>query len=83
MKHGSSGWVANNIFRFNGNRDLALNMVNWLSSDEDLISIRPKEPENRPLNLTRQQMSRVFYASVIFLPLLIIAAGVGVWWRRR
>ena len=25
-----------------GNRDLALNMMNWLTSDEDLISIRPK-----------------------------------------
>jgi ABC-type uncharacterized transport system involved in gliding motility auxiliary subunit len=80
---GSSGWVANNILRFNGNRDLALNMMNWLSSDEDLISIRPKEPEDRRLNLSRQQMSTVFYSSVVFLPVLIIAAGIGVWWRRR
>ncbi len=80
---GSSGWVANNTLRFNGNRDLALNMMNWLSSDEDLISIRPKEPEDRRLTLTREQMSRVFYASVVFLPLIIIIAGVSVWWRRR
>lgn len=80
---GSSGWVANNILRFIGNRDLVLNMMNWLSSDEDLISIRPKEPEDRRLTLTRQQMSRVFYSSVVFLPLIIIAAGLGVWWRRR
>ena len=80
---GSSGWVANNILRFNGNRDLAMNMVNWLSSDEDLISIRPKEPEDRRLTLTREQMSRVFYSSVVFLPLIIIVAGVSVWWRRR
>jgi ABC-type uncharacterized transport system involved in gliding motility auxiliary subunit len=34
------------------NRDLLANMVNWLSSDEDLISIRPKAPEDRPLNIT-------------------------------
>src|SRR5437879_22372 len=27
-----------------GNRDLMVNIVNWLSSDEDLISIRPKAP---------------------------------------
>ncbi len=80
---GSSGWVANNILRFNGNRDLVLNMMNWLSSDEDLISIRPKEPEDRRLTLTRQQMSRVFYSSVVFLPLIIIVTGLGVWWRRR
>jgi ABC-type uncharacterized transport system involved in gliding motility auxiliary subunit len=80
---GSSGWAANNILRFNGNRDLFMNMLNWLSSDEDLISIRPKEPEDRRLTLTRAQMARIFYASVVGLPLLVVIAGLGVWWRRR
>lgn len=80
---GSSGWIANNLLRFNGNRDLFMNMLNWLSSDEDLISIRPKEPEDRRLSLTRSQMSMIFYMSVLFLPLIVVAAGVSVWWRRR
>ncbi len=80
---GSSGWTANYILRFNGNRDLFLNMMNWLSSDEDLISIRPKEPEDRRLTVNRRQMTTVFYSSVIGLPLLVILAGLGVWWRRR
>ena len=80
---GSSSWVANFFLRFNGNRDLFLNMMNWMSSDEDLISIRPKEPEDRRLNMTRHQMSLVFYSSVIVIPLLIVAAGVGMWWQRR
>jgi ABC-type uncharacterized transport system involved in gliding motility auxiliary subunit len=80
---GSSGWVANNILRFNGNRDLSMNMMNWLSSDEDLISIRPKEPEDRRLTLTRAQMSRVFYSSVVGLPLIVVIFGLSVWWRRR
>jgi ABC-type uncharacterized transport system involved in gliding motility auxiliary subunit len=80
---GSSNFIANSILRFNGNRDLALNMANWLSSDEDLISIRPKEPEDRRLSLTRRQMSVVWYASIFGLPLLIVLAGLGVWWRRR
>ena len=80
---GSSGWVANNLLRFNGNRDLFLNMMNWLSSDEDLISIRPKEPEDRRITMSRAQMKLVFYTSVFFLPLIVIAAGIMVWWRRR
>jgi len=80
---GSSGWVANNFIRFNGNRDLVLNMVNWLSSDEDLISIRPKEPEDRRLTMTVAQMRTVFWTSVVGIPLLVVAAGIGVWWRRR
>jgi len=80
---GSSGWVANGFFRFNGNRDLALNMMNWLSSDEDLISIRPKEDVDRRLTMTRRQMSSLFYISVILMPLLAVGSGIAVWWRRR
>ncbi len=80
---GSSGWVANNILRFNGNRDLALNMLNWLSSDEDLISIRPKDPEDRRLTLTNAQMRMVRTVSQFLIPLMVIFGGVAVWWRRR
>jgi ABC-type uncharacterized transport system involved in gliding motility auxiliary subunit len=80
---GCSSWVANSFLRFNGNRDLFLNMMNWLSSDEDLISIRPKEPEDRRLNMSARQMTLVFYESVLMIPLIIVVAGVGVWWKRR
>lgn len=80
---GSSLIAANNFLGFQGNRDLVMNMVNWLSADEDLISIRPKPPESQQLNLTNAQMSRLFYGGVIGLPLLIIVAGFTVWWRRR
>jgi ABC-type uncharacterized transport system involved in gliding motility auxiliary subunit len=60
-----------------------MNMLNWLSSDEDLISIRPKEPEDRRLNMSRSQMQLVFYTSIIFLPLMAVMAGISVWWKRR
>jgi ABC-type uncharacterized transport system involved in gliding motility auxiliary subunit len=80
---GSSSWVANSFLGFNGNRDLFLNMVNWLSSDEELISIRPKDPEDRRLAMSRRQMASIFYTSVLLLPLAVIAAGVSVWWKRR
>jgi len=80
---GSSSWIANNIRSFNGNTDLFLNMLNWLSADEDLISIRPKDPEDRRITLNKRQMQTVFYSSVILLPLMAIAAGFSVWWKRR
>jgi ABC-type uncharacterized transport system involved in gliding motility auxiliary subunit len=80
---GSSAWAANSFISFNGNRDLALNAMNWLSSDEDLISIRPKEPEDRRITMTRAQMSWVRMTSQFLLPLIVIFAGVSVWWRRR
>lgn len=80
---GSAAWAANSFLNFNGNRDLALNTMNWLSSDEDLISIRPKAPEDRRITMTRAQLNVVRITSQFILPLIVIFAGVSVWWRRR
>jgi ABC-type uncharacterized transport system involved in gliding motility auxiliary subunit len=80
---GSSGWAANNFIGELGNGDLALNAVNWLSSDEDLISIRPKPPEDRRVTMTRPQLNVVRLTSQFMLPLISVVAGFGVWWKRR
>ena len=83
MVIGSSAWAANNFIGFNGNPDLALNTINWLASDEDLISIRPKDREDRRITLTQSQMRWLRIASQFLLPLLIVVGGAAVWWRRR
>jgi ABC-type uncharacterized transport system involved in gliding motility auxiliary subunit len=80
---GNSGWASNQALGFSGNRNLLLNMINWLSSDEDLISIRPKEPEDRRITLTRAQFRLVQTTSQFFLPLIVIVGGVMVWLKRR
>jgi len=81
---GSSDWMSNFILAAPiANRDLALNMVNWLTSDEDLISIRPKEPEDHRLQITSKGVTLLFWVSVVGLPLIVILAGVSVWWKRR
>lgn len=79
---GSVDWASAAMFSRYGNRDLFLNMVNWMSSDEDLISIRPKEPEDRRLTVKPNQFW-VLYATS-FLPALgVLAAGIMVWLKRR
>jgi len=80
---GSSWWVENSFLNFNGNSDLFLNTMNWLSSDEDLISIRPKATENRTVTMTQAQIIGVRTVSQFVLPFLVVVAGVAVWWRRR
>jgi len=80
---GSSSWPANSFINFNGNGDLVLNALNWLSSDEDLISIRPKEQENRNVTMTRAQFNWVRLSTQFLLPGALLLAGVSVWWRRR
>jgi ABC-type uncharacterized transport system involved in gliding motility auxiliary subunit len=80
---GSSQWLGNNFIRFNGNRDMFLNMINWLTADEDLISIRPKSPEDRPLTLKPQQVNSLFWLSVVIFPLAVVGFGMAAWWKRR
>jgi ABC-type uncharacterized transport system involved in gliding motility auxiliary subunit len=80
---GSSSWATNGAIALGGNRNLFLNVMAWLSADEDLISIRPKEPEDSRLEMSARQMNLVFYESIVVLPLLMVVLGVGVWWRRR
>jgi ABC-type uncharacterized transport system involved in gliding motility auxiliary subunit len=80
---GSSSWAANSFLKFNGNSDLALNTIDWLASDEDLISIRPKQVEDRRITMTQAQLNIVRITSQFLLPLVVVFAGVSVWWRRR
>jgi len=78
---GNSGFLSNDTIATAVNRDLAVNIVNWLSSDEDLISIRPKEPEDRKLD--PRGVNITLYSDVFAFPLLIIVAGVAVFLKRR
>jgi ABC-type uncharacterized transport system involved in gliding motility auxiliary subunit len=80
---GSSAWAANSFINFNGNSDLALNSINWLASDEDLISIRPKQQEDRRITMTKSQLNLVRATSQFLLPLVVVVAGISVWWKRR
>jgi ABC-type uncharacterized transport system involved in gliding motility auxiliary subunit len=82
---GSSDWMGNSLLSVAqiANRDLFLNTVNWLTADEDLISIRPKNPEDQHISMTRRSSYVVLLTSLIFLPLLVIGWGVTTWWQRR
>ncbi len=80
---GSSLWCGNNFIRFNGNRDMFLNMMNWLTADEDLISIRPKAPDDRPLDISAQKLNLVFWLSVVIFPLGVVGFGMATWFKRR
>jgi ABC-type uncharacterized transport system involved in gliding motility auxiliary subunit len=48
-----------------------------------LISIRPKERDDRRITMTQSQMHWVRITSQFLFPLAIVIAGVTVWWRRR
>ncbi len=80
---GDSDFASNTLLGFPGNRDLFLNMVAWLAQDTDLISIRPKEPENQRLVLTGGQRLNLAWTSLVLIPFFFVGLGVYTWWRRR
>ncbi len=80
---GDSDFAANGSLGIQGNRDLVLNAVNWLAEQENLISIRPREPEDRRITLTADQQFRIQVAALFLIPGLIFGTGVYTWWRRR
>ena len=80
---GDSDFASNGVVGIQGNRDLFLNAVNWLAQQENLISIRAREPEDRRLTLTAGAQRRLFWLSVLLLPAAILGAGVYTWMNRR
>jgi ABC-type uncharacterized transport system involved in gliding motility auxiliary subunit len=80
---GDADYASNSLLGFQGNQDFFLNTVAWLAEDADLISIRPKEPENQALFLDRQKQQNVAWAALVLIPGFFVVAGVASWWRRR
>jgi ABC-type uncharacterized transport system involved in gliding motility auxiliary subunit len=80
---GDSDFAANYGLGIQGNRDMFLNALNWVAQQENLIAIRPREPEDRRITLTADQNSRIMLLSLLIVPGLVLAAGVFTWWRRR
>lgn len=80
---GDSDFAANYALGIQGNRDLFLNTVNWLAEQENLIAIRPREPENRRITLTADQQRRVNWLAMFIIPGLVIVSGVYTWWQKR
>ncbi len=80
---GDSDFASNAVVGIQGNRDMFLNTVNWLAQQENLISIRAREPEDRRLTLTAGAQRRIFWLSVLLLPAAILGVGVYTWLSRR
>ena len=80
---GDSDFASNTYFGNQANGDFFMNIVSWLLADEDLISVRPKAPETRLVNMTPAQSKTVFWLTVVILPAIAFGIGILVFIRRR
>lgn len=80
---GSGSFLANTFLGNGGNLDLGINMINWLASDENLISVQPKATIDSSLTLSKAWTIIIAFGFLIVLPLAFLSVAGFIWWRRR
>ena len=80
---GDSEFVTNQLAGVPGNINLFMNTVNWLAQQENLISIRPRDPAERRVTMDNRQLVLVLAFSVLIVPIAVFGGGFYAWWRRR
>jgi ABC-type uncharacterized transport system involved in gliding motility auxiliary subunit len=65
------------------NNDLFANTIDWLAQQENQISIRPKQPTDRHIEMTEAQRSALTWLDLFFLPGITLISGFAIWWKRR
>jgi ABC-type uncharacterized transport system involved in gliding motility auxiliary subunit len=80
---GSGSFLANSFAGNGGNIDLGVNMVNWLASEERLITIQPRAAKDSSLVLSQRQLGIISIGFLIGVPLLLSLVGIRIWWKRR
>ncbi len=80
---GDGDFLSNTYVGNSGNMELGMRMVNWLSSDDSLITIPHSTVEDAQLNMS--QMTRVVFglSFLLFLPLGFLGFGTFLWWHRK
>ncbi|MGB2923841.1 MAG: Gldg family protein [Limnothrix sp.] len=81
---GNTTFVTNRGFSQYFNGDLLLNSINWLNQDQNIpLAIRPKEPQNRRLNLSGLQIALIAWLAPILIPLTGLIGAIIIIQRRR
>lgn len=79
---GDSDFLSNRYINAGSNKDLILNTFVVLSGEEELVSIRPKQPKGTKISLNRYQQMSLVLIYVVF-PLIFLILGLALWYRKR
>lgn len=80
---GDGDFISNAYLGNAGNLDMGMNIVNWLSSDDQLLSIPTKTALDTALDLSEGQSMVIGLTFLVFMPLGFVGAGVVIWFKRR
>jgi len=80
---GSGHFLANTYLGNGSNLDFGINLINWLTGDEELIVIQPRATLDSNLILSESELLMIAVGFLVLLPLLFLVSGILIWWRRR
>ena len=76
-------WATNAYIGQAGNAALFVQTVDWLTLEEDLVSVSPNVPRLRPLELSEARARYARLVSAAVIPALFLLSGAMVWAVRR
>jgi len=80
---GNSTFATNGWFSQQLNSDVWFNSIAWLSgADESALSISPKFPSNRRLNIESFHVILTSWLALLIIPGLGFATAILIWWKR-
>jgi ABC-type uncharacterized transport system involved in gliding motility auxiliary subunit len=80
---GDGDFLSNQYLGNAGNLELGVNMVNWLSEDENFINIPVKTAPDTSLRLSRTESGAIGFGFLIGMPAVLLGGGLAIWLRRR
>ncbi len=80
---GDGDFLSNAYVGNSGNLDLSVRLINWLSNDDDFISIPVKTVNDAHLEFPAYATWIIGFGFILVLPLLFLGTGLFIWWRRK
>lgn len=80
---GDGDFLSNAYLGNVGNLDMGLRMINWLIHDDRFIDIPAKIATDKNLHLSQFSVGLIGFGFLLFIPLLLLAAGFYIWRKRR
>lgn len=80
---GDSQFANNHYLGYGANRQLLLNLINWLTEDQGLISLSPRKAPDTRIDLSQNQAIAMAIILLLILPVALVLTGVLIWYRRR
>jgi ABC-type uncharacterized transport system involved in gliding motility auxiliary subunit len=80
---GDGDFLSNSFLGNGGNREFGQRVFDWLTGDDDQISVPDKSAPDRALSLTQAQLGAISVVFLVAVPLVLAASGLLIGWRRR